>query len=330
MKRFLPNENETPIVIAEIGGNHGGNLALAQQMVIEAISAGTRHVKFQTIVPERLVSSLDPDFEGFSKETLSFEEFEELSRFCRENGAVFLSTPFDAGSADFLERLQVPAFKIASGDLTYLPFIKHIASKNLPILLSTGASEFVDIDRAVHLVRGITDAELILMHCTAAYPCPDEEANLLLIPELRRRYQCPVGFSDHTLNVDIALAAAALGAAVIEKHFTVDRNLPGGDNALSVVPDELRALCRGVSRIGRALGSGVRKKTVSELKIDCRMHRSLVARRFMKASETLAADDIDGLRPAGGISPVETDRLIGKTLRVDVSKGEKFLPEHFL
>lgn len=321
---------EIPVVIAEIGSNHGGSLELAKQMVIAAVKAGTPYVKFQTMIPERLLSRDHPAFEEFSREALSFDDFRELQRFCKENGAVFLSTPFDPESADLLEELDVPAFKIASGDLTYIPLLRHIAAKQRPILLSTGASTLDDIDNAVKAIRAVTEAELILLHCTAAYPCPDDEANLAVIPKLAKRYQCKVGFSDHTLGVEIAMAALAFGAVVIEKHFTIDRMLPGGDNEMSLLPEELKSLCIGLKRVQRAIGFPLRQKTRTELKIDTLLHRSLVARRDIHAGEELRAEDVYVLRPGGGLKPTELDKLLGKKLMQSIKQGELLSKEILL
>jgi N-acetylneuraminate synthase/N,N'-diacetyllegionaminate synthase len=319
--------DEPPIVIAEIGNNHGGSLDLAKQMVLAALEAGTPYVKFQTMIPERLLSRDHPAFEEFSREALSFDAFRELHRFCAEHGAVFLSTPFDRDSADFLEELGVPAFKISSGDLTYIPFLVHVARKHEPILLSTGCSTREEIDRAVETIRRETQAELILMHCTAAYPCPDEEANLRVIPSLAQRYGCRVGFSDHTLGIEIALAASALGAVVIEKHFTINRSLLGGDNEMSIQPEEIGRLVTGVRRISVALGAGDRRLTNSEAPRCIRMRRSLVPRRDMTAGEVVRAEDVDAVRPGGGLEPSSLNVVVGKTLARGLARGERFRPD---
>lgn len=312
-----------PIVIAEIGNNHGGNVELAKQMVKAAVQAGTPYVKFQTMIPERLLAPHHPAFEEFSREALSFDDFRTLHRFCVEQGAIFLSTPFDPESADFLEELDVPAFKIASGDLTHLPLLRHIASKHRPILLSTGASTLDDIDRAVTAIRAVTDAELIVLHCTAAYPCPDDEANLAVIPMLANRYGCRVGLSDHTVGVEIGLGAVALGAVIVEKHFTIDRGLPGGDNSMSLLPEELAFLSTGVRRIWAALGSPVRQKTATELCLESRLRRSLVARRSLAAGEVIRAEDVEAVRPGGGVAPSALDQVVGRRLRRGLKSGER-------
>lgn len=318
---------ETPIVIAEIGNNHGGSLELAKRMVVAAVRAGTPYVKFQTMIPERLLSRDHPAFEEFSREALSFDDFRALERYCREHGAVFLSTPFDLESADFLEELGVPAFKVASGDLTYLPFLTHVARNHKPILLSTGASTLDDIDAAVQTIRSVSEAELILMHCTAAYPCPDEEANLGCIPTLASRYGCRVGLSDHTLGIEISLAAVGLGARVVEKHFTINRELPGGDNSMSVLPQELERLNVAVQRVHRALGSSLRLKTPSEMRLDVRLHRSLIVRRDVKPGEIIRPEDLDAVRPGGGISPNDLDKIVGRRVAKRLRKGDKVRPE---
>jgi sialic acid synthase SpsE len=318
---------ETPVVIAEIGNNHGGSLELAKQMVVAAVQAGSPYVKFQTIIPERLLSRDHPAFEEFSRESLSFDDFRTLARFCQEQGAVFLSTPFDPDSADFLEELGVPAFKIASGDLTYLPLIEHIARKHRPILLSTGCSTVEDIDRAVAAIRAVTEAELILMHCTSAYPCPDEEANLAAIPALGERYKCRVGFSDHTEGIEIALAAITLGAVGVEKHFTLDQSLPGGDNTMSIQPDELARLVAGVRRISVALGVSSRQLTRSESPRRVLIRRSLVTRRDMIPGELIGHEDLDSVRPGDGVPPSDIERIVGCRVAKRLRRGDRITLE---
>jgi sialic acid synthase SpsE len=200
-----------------------------------------------------------------------------------------------------------------------------VARKHKPILLSTGCSTLEDIDRAVEAIRAATEAELILMHCTAAYPCPDEEANLRVIPSLAQRYGCRVGFSDHTLGIEIALAAVALGAVVIEKHFSIDGKLPGGDNALSILPEELKSLCICINRVQKALGSSHRDKTATESRLDTRVHRSLVVRRDMKAGEVLRVEDLDATRPGGGVPSKELDWVLGRKLARACLQGQQLM-----
>lgn len=314
--------DDAPIVIAEIGGNHGGSLDLAKEMVSAAVEAGTPYVKFQTYQAERLVGRDHPAFDAFVEEGFSFDQFRELKSYCDTVGAVFLSTPFDPESADLLEGLAVPAYKIASGDLTYTSLISHVARFGKPILLSTGVSTWDDVDRAVAEVSK-TDTPVILLHCVAAYPCADEEMDLMVIQSLADRYDRPVGFSDHTRGIEMALASVALGAVVIEKHFTTDTSLPGGDNDLSITPDELSVLVKGVSRIYGSLGDGEKKKTVTEMNIDPRIHRSLIFAKDMKAGDTIGGDDLDAVRPAVGIPPWQMEDVIGRKLKRTAQRGER-------
>ena len=314
---------EYPAIVAEIGCNHAGDLELAKRMVLAAMDAGTPYVKFQTYVTERLLRRDDPEFELCVKEMLSNGAFRELKRFCDEKGAVFFSTPFDPDSADLLEELNVPVYKIASSDMTYIPFLRHVARKGRPIVLSTGASSVDVIDRAVDTIRSETEAELILLHCTAAYPCPDGEANLAVIPMLAERYGCPVGFSDHTAGFEVALGAVALGAVLVEKHFTIHRSLPGGDNGMSINPDELRCLTAGAKRVYTAIGSSKRELTATEKELVTLFYRSLVARRDLPAGEVLQEEDLDAVRPGTGLSPEHIEQVVGKTLVRAISRGEQ-------
>jgi N,N'-diacetyllegionaminate synthase len=308
-------------VIAEIGGNHNGDLGLAQRMVDAAADAGVWAVKFQTYKPGELVDPSSEYYEIFAGEALSFEEFADLAQYCRARGVEFMSTPFGQESADLLASLEVPAFKVASGDLTHLSFLRYVAAKGRPVLLSTGASEWADIDRAVEVLRA-AGCDYVLLHCTAAYPAVDEEINLRVLPELKRRYGCPVGFSDHSLGVDLALAAIALGASVVEKHFTIDRELPGGDNDMSITPDEMQALVEGGRRIVTALGDSERKLTLAEHRLQPIMRRSLVATRAMEAGSVLGRCDVHIVRPGTGIEPAALDEVVGRTLAVAVVAGQ--------
>lgn len=307
-------EPGAPVVIAEIGGNHGGDLALAKRMVDAVAAAGGRVAKFQTYVTRHWISETDSSFAAFEREALAPDDWVELAAHCQSRGVIFLSTPFDPGSADLLDEVGVPAFKIASGDLTNVLLLRHVAGKGKPVLLSTGAATWPEIDAAVRTVRDAGHAGPMLLHCTAAYPTPDEEANLRVIPELRRRYGLPVGFSDHTVGIDIALGAAALEVAVIEKHVTIDHALPGGDNAISILPDDLARLIDGVRRLHAALGSPRREVTRSEAPLRAVIRRSLTLRTARRGGDTLQADDLLALRPDTGISADEADRVIGRTV----------------
>lgn len=314
----MPNQKlypqNGPLIIAEIGGNHGGSLDLAKNMVDAALAVGGRAVKFQTYRMEAFVTPDHPAYDEFSPEALSYNQFRELSTYCHERGAVFLSTPFDLESADLLDELDVPAFKIASGDLTFISLLQHVAKKGKPILLSTGGAQWGDIDRAVDAIRTNGDPHLTLLHCTAAYPAPDSEANLRIIPRLKERYGVNVGFSDHTLGVDVALAAIGLGATVIEKHFSTNQTLPGGDNEMSILPLELGHLVEASQRIWTALGSDIREPTAAELKLLPNLRRSLSLARDMAKGEAISTGDLAAIRPGTGIPPYEISSLVGRRL----------------
>lgn len=315
-----------PLIVAEIGGNHGGRLALALEMVDAATASGAHAVKFQTYVTDRFVSRSHPSYEEFAREALSFDELAVVAQHCRARNIVFFSTPFDEDSADLLESLDVPAFKIASGDLTHLSLLRHVAAKGRPVLLATGASTGAEIDAAVAVVRQVSEAELVLLHCVSAYPAPDEEINLRVIPELARQYGVAVGFSDHTVGIEVALAAVALGAQVIEKHFTIDQSLAGGDNAMSVTPDEMAALVKGSRRIPAALGDGVRRLTASERRLLPALRRSLTLRRPLAAGEAVAREDLIAVRPGTGIDPGHLDAVVGRRASRDLPDGRLLEP----
>lgn len=308
-------------VIAEVGGNHGGDVELARRMVDAAADAGAWAVKFQTYKTEELVAPSSEYFAAFASELLNFAEFEDLAHYCLQRGIVFLSTPFGQESADLLEKLDVSAFKIASGDLTHRSLLRYIGEKGRPILLSTGASEWGDIDRSVEVLKAV-DSEFLLMHCTASYPAEDGEINLRVLPELARRYTCPVGFSDHSLGIDIALGAIALGAIVVEKHFTIDRQLPGGDNDISILPQELRNLVERGTRIASALGHQERSLTPAEHELQPIMRRSLVTTRSMSAGNVIERSDLIIVRPGTGIEPDNVDRVVGSLLQRSVESGQ--------
>lgn len=311
-----------PVIVAEIGGNHGGDLRLALDMVDAARAAGADAVKFQTYVLDRWIARESPSYADFQREALSFEQFRVIAQHCRDTGIVFFSTPFDEESADFLETLDVPAFKIASGDLTHLPLLRHVAAKGRLVLLATGASTSADVDTAVEAIRSVGGADPVLLHCTAAYPAPDEEADIGTIPAFRARYGTVVGFSDHTLGIEIALGAVALGADIVEKHFTTDRSLPGGDNEMSITPGELAALVAGSRRIAAAVGEGAKYVRPSERQLRPLLRRSLALRRALTEGETITRDDLLVLRPGTGMAPAEIDRVVGRKAARSLAAGQ--------
>ena len=314
--------DEFPIVIAEIGGNAAGDLDLAKRMVKAAVDAGSPYVKFQTYQVERLVARSHPGFNTLSSEGFSFDEFRELKSYCGEVGAFFLSTAFDPESVALLDELNVPAIKIASGDLIYHELLRHASACGRPLILSTGGSSIDEIARAVDVISEHANTPLVLLHCTSAYPCPDEEANLRVITTLSERFSCPIGLSDHTVGIVGSLAGVALGARLIEKHFTIDQSLPGGDNDISILPGEMSKLLSGISRIESCLGSPEREKTETEQKVDLRMHRSLIARISIPEGHVLSDEDLDAVRPAEGIPAADWGEVRGKKVKRAFAAGE--------
>ena len=318
----FPPPEAVPLVVAEIGGNHGGDVELAVRMIEAAVGAGCRAVKFQTYVTERLVARTDAAFAELERERLCADDFRVLADVCKRADMTFLSTPFDEVSADLLEALEVPAFKIASGDLTHLPLLRHVARKGRPMLVSVGAGTWEEIDTAVAVIRAAGDPPLVLLQCTAAYPCPDAGANLAAIPALARRYGVPVGFSDHTLGIEVALGAVALGAVLVEKHFTTDPTLPGGDNAMSIDPAALARLVSESRRVRVALGSGERRVDASEAPLRPLFRRGARAARDIVAGSPVTTDDVTFVRPQTGLSPAELDAALPARARRLISRGD--------
>lgn len=301
-------------VIAEIGGNAGGDADLAVRMVEAAARAGADAVKFQTILPGALArrgSPLEADLAARGFDAAGWRRVRDAAGGA---GVAFLSTPFDAAAVDLLEDLGVPAYKVASCDVDHHPLLARVARTGKPVLLSVGASTLDEIDEAIRVLRGGGAGGIVLLQCTIAYPCPDAEVNLRAIPALAERFDLPVGFSDHTPGIEVSLAAVALGAVAIEKHFTIDRSLPGGDNALSIVPDELAALVRGARRIEAALGSAEKGLTPTEERTRPTARRAIVAARDLPAGHLLSDADVAYRRPADGLSPREAPRLFGRRL----------------
>lgn len=313
-------EREEPFFIAEIGCNHNGDVNLAKEMTIAAAETGVDAVKFQTYIPEEFISPWHECFKSVKNEALSFEDFHLLQEICNKNDTFFLSTPFDFASVDFLDSIGIPAFKISSGDVTALPLVEYIAHKQKPIILSIGSCTWLESDKAVDIIKDISKSELVVMHCTTAYPAPDDQANLSLIPKIAQRYNCVTGFSDHTEGIEISLAALALGAQVIEKHFTIDRKLPGGDNEISILPSELKCLIKQGKRVAGALGQD--DKIVYPCEKNCNdfARRSLYARVDLPEGSVLTADNILVRRPSGGVPADNYFDCLGKKITRTIKK----------
>ncbi len=326
-------------IIAEAGVNHNGSLATARKLVDAAALAGADAVKFQLFRAASLVAEDAPAAEYQRRNCavssqyrmlkaleLGEKEHERLFRYAGEKGIVFLSSPFDTAGACFLKyRLGMKLFKIPSGEITNLPYLRAIGGFKAHVILSTGMADIEEIRSAIAvLVKAGTEKKNIsLLHCTTEYPAPFEEANLRAMEHLRRVFRVPVGYSDHTEGTDVAVAAAALGAAVIEKHFTLSRDMKGPDHKASLEPDELAAMVRGIRRVELALGRPGKRITPSEAKNRAVARKSIVAARVISKGERFTAANMTVKRPGSGLSPMEWDRVIGRTAKKDFLKDEQ-------
>lgn len=330
-------------VIAEAGVNHNGNLDMAFRLVDAALQAEANAVKFQIFISEQVVSATAPkaayqreatggtesQLEMVKKLELPPHVFKEIQSYCQSVGILFLSTPFEETSADVLESLGVPAFKIPSGEITNFPFLKHVARKHRPMIVSTGMADLEEVRDAVEVIRNCGNADLILLHCVSNYPAKPANVNLRAMKTLADTFSVPVGFSDHTVGLEIALAAAALGASVIEKHLTLDKTLAGPDHRASLEPEEFAAMVRGIRSVESALGDGRKRPSPDELDTAAVARKSLVSTRSMSQGTILSKDDIAIRRPGTGLAPALRLELVGRRLSRDVQEGEPFQWEMF-
>ena len=312
-------------IIAEAGVNHNGSLDLAYQLIDVAKDAGADAVKFQTFKAENVVSKLADRAEYQKKTTgsdksqlemikkleISFDDFIKLKKYCDKRKIMFLSTPFDHQSVDFLYDL-VDMYKIPSGEIINYPYLKHIAAKNKPIIMSTGMANLGEVEEAINAIRAVnSEAQISLLHCTTNYPTPYEEVNLKALQTLAAAFKLPVGYSDHTLGIEVPVAVVAIGAKIIEKHFTLDKKLPGPDHKASLEPDELKEMVKAIRNIEMALGDGIKKPNKSEIEIMKVVRKSIVASKDIKKGEIFTKTNITVKRPGTGISPMRWDEVIG-------------------
>jgi N,N'-diacetyllegionaminate synthase len=326
------------LVIAEAGVNHNGSLERAVEMVDAAAAAGADAVKFQTFRAEEVATAQAPKAAYQSKATgqaqsqldmlksleLKPEDHESLKERCRQKKLLFLSTPFDKPSLDFLTGMRMAAIKVPSGEITNLPFLKQVGKKGLPVILSTGMSSLDEVALAVDILRQTGCPSLALLQCVSNYPADPADANLRAMSTMAQRFSLPVGYSDHTMGSEVALAAVALGACIIEKHFTLDRSLPGPDHMASAEPDELAALVAGIRTVESALGHGRKEPAPSEADTKAVARRSLVAVRDIAAGEIITEDLIAIKRPGTGLAPSLKDRVLGKKAESNIPAGALF------
>lgn len=325
---------DTTFIIAEAGVNHNGKLELAKQLIDAAADAGADAIKFQTFKAESLVSTQAPkekyqklltnkdesQYELIKKYELTKNQFIELMKYAKKRNIIFLSTPYDEQSADMLSDLGILAFKIGSGEITHLPFIKHVALKNKPIILSTGASTIEEVCDALDTIESVGNKNIVLLHCTSNYPTLLKDVNLKAMATLRNEFGYPVGYSDHTQGNIVAISAAALGAIIIEKHLTLNRNMDGPDHQASIEPSEFKEFVDAIRKTETLLGSEAKKPSESEHETIQLGRRSLVAAEDISAHQIVTKDMIAVKRPGTGISPKYLERFVGKKTKKQVKK----------
>ena len=322
-------------IIAEAGVNHNGSFELACKLVDAAKAAGVDCVKFQTFKSENLVSHTAQKAEYqkaatgdssqqdmLKKLELSYDEFIALKEYCDKVGVTFLSTPFDFDSIDFLNSIDIPFWKIPSGEVTNLPYLIALSKTGKPVVMSTGMCDMYEIEAAIKVLRDNGTKDIKLLHCNTEYPTPFEDVNLKAMDTMKEAFGLEVGYSDHTKGIEVPIAAAALGATIIEKHFTLDRNMEGPDHKASLEPDELAAMVSGIRHIQMALGTGDKTPSPSEKKNITVARKSIVARKQIKAGEVFTEENITVKRPGTGISPMKWFDILGTEAIRDFAEDE--------
>ena len=325
-------------IIAEAGVNHNGSMELAKKLIDVAVDAGADAVKFQTFKADKLVSK-SAQKAAYQKQTTDAEESQyqmikkleldetahrELIAYCKKKQILFLSTPFDHDSIGMLNDFGMPIFKIPSGEITNLPYLRHIGRLGKEVILSTGMADLGEIEDALDVLiqAGVTKESITVLHATTEYPCPIEEVNLRAMHTIQAAFGVKVGYSDHTQGIEVPIAAVAMGACVIEKHFTLDRTMEGPDHKASLEPEELKAMVVGIRKVSQALGDGIKKPSKSEMKNMQVARKSIVASRVIKLGETFSGENITIKRPGNGISPMRWDDTIGKVAQRDYESDD--------
>lgn len=313
------------IIIAEAGVNHNGSMATAKRMVLAAKKAGADYIKFQTFLPEKLVSEFAEKAEYQKKATgaqqsqlemlrklaLTQENFIELKRYCDEVGIGFVSTPFDLDSISFLKQLDMDFWKIPSGEITNLPYLEAIGKTRRKVILSTGMCEMEEIEAAIKILEKSGIEDITVLHCNTEYPTPFEDVNLLAMKHMEEVLNKPIGYSDHTVGIEESVAAAALGAVVLEKHFTLDKEMEGPDHKASLNPIELFEMVQAVRNVEKSLGSGIKKCSCSEEKNRNIVRKSIVAKKAIRVGEIFTEDNLTVKRPGNGINPMKWYEVLG-------------------
>ncbi|MEW6712195.1 MAG: N-acetylneuraminate synthase [Candidatus Riflebacteria bacterium] len=328
-KLFIDSFENLPIIIAEAGVNHNGDPRLAMKLVEAAAEAGADMVKFQTFKAEECASAFAPAAQYQRKTEISgqlellhgleldFAVFAELKKLAKEKGMAFLSTPDGSASLKCLIEIHVDAIKIGSGEVTNLPFLAEIAAARLPVIFSTGMSTIGEVEKAVACLKNHGCTDIMLLHCTSEYPAPANEINLRVMKTMQQAFSLPVGLSDHSNGFEAAIAATALGACIIEKHFTLDRNLPGPDHAASLEPAELKAMISSIRKTAAMMGSAIKAPSPAEMKNLPLVRRGICAARKIRAGQKISLEDLACKRPTGDLAPEMLDLIVGRIALCD-------------
>ena len=323
-------------IIAEAGDNHNGDVRLAYELIDKAVEAGADCVKFQTFVTEEIISKqakmaeyqkknlgiTESQFDMVKRLELSFSDIKKLKMYCEKKGIIFLSTPFDLLSIDFLDSIGQKFWKIPSGEITNLPYLIKIAETQKDIILSTGMANIEEIETAFNILKKHGAGKISILHCTTEYPAPLGEVNLRAINTIAERFCVDVGYSDHTEGILIPIAAVAMGAKIIEKHFTLDKTMPGPDHKASLEPDELKMMIENIRKLEAAMGDGIKRPSYSEQKNIVVARKSIVAKRDIKGGELLNENNLGIKRPGMGISPMKWFDVIGTRAKKDFKEDE--------
>jgi N,N'-diacetyllegionaminate synthase len=325
-------------IIAEAGVNHNGSLELAKKLIDVAVEAGADAVKFQTFKADKLVSKIaqkadyqklatstdESQYDMIKKLELDYNAHRILIGYCKDHKIMFLSTPFDHDSIDLLNSFQIAIFKIPSGEITNLPYLRHIGRLGKEVILSTGMANLDEVQDALEVLiqAGTSKEKVTVLHATTEYPCPIEEVNLRAMHTIKAAFDVKVGYSDHTQGIEVPIAAVSMGACVIEKHFTIDRTMDGPDHKASLEPDELKAMVQAIRHIELALGNGVKRPAKSEQKNIPVARKSILASRTIEIGETFSENNLTVKRPGNGINPMRWDEIVGRKATRNFSADE--------
>lgn len=337
-------ESDRVFVIAEMSANHNQQLDIAIETIKAAKAAGADAIKLQTYTADTLTLDSDKSYFQIKQDTLwdgmtlhrlyreaytPWEWQPELKRIAEEEGLICFSSPFDKTSVDFLESINVPAYKIASFEITDIPLIEYVASKGKPVIISTGIATYAEIEEALAACRKSGNNDVALLKCTSSYPAPIEMANLRTIPDMRKRFQIPIGLSDHTMSSSVAVASVALGARIIEKHFILDRSIGGPDASFSMNEEEFGKMVKDIREVEKALGKATYELT-DRIKKNRKFARSLFVAQDMQCGDIITEDNIRSVRPADGLPPKYLSNILGRKVKCDISKGEPFKIEYLM